>query len=107
MATKIEFTYKNNDYVLEYNRDAIRRMEKDGYNISKLEDMVVTSMEIVFKYAFFKNHKDVFNNDDLLDEIQAMLDDKESLYETLFTMVVETVETLSTSPKNAVKWKKA
>lgn len=109
MATTIEFSYKGEDYVLEYSRRAIVRMEKEGFSFTRAEDSPFTLMSALFRYAFYKNHRRTFDNVELVEEMQGLFTDKEDLYATLSDMVNETVSMLSENPsdtKNAIKWKK-
>ena len=53
MSLKIEFNYEGEDYVLEYNREAIKFMEQKGFSLEKFSDAPATMMDIAFEALFF------------------------------------------------------
>ena len=56
MSLKIEFNYEDKDYVLEYNREAIKYMEQRGFSLDKFTDAPASMMDIAFEALFLKNH---------------------------------------------------
>lgn len=54
--TKIEFDYNGKHYVLEYTAASLKKMERSGVKFSKLDDMVFSAPEILFRGAFYANH---------------------------------------------------
>lgn len=103
MSKQIQFTYKDVDYLLEFNRATIKQMEREGYSVTIAQNMPVTFTDAALKYAFKKNHRDV--NDATIEEIRNALGDKAGLTEYLIEMISEVVESLNDEPKNAIKWK--
>ncbi len=110
MAKSIELDYKGKTYVLEYTRDTIRQMEKEGFNIKEASDgsAPVTMILGLFEGAFKKNHPTV--NPQLIDNMYEDISEKDTLLEALVEMYTEPVEALMSDPdevraKNA-KWKK-
>lgn len=107
MAKQIKFEFEGNSYTLEYNRKAIVEMEKSGVNLQDAEANPFSTYEALIKYAFYKNHKLlVENNPDKIFEIWAELPHKEKLLEALMEMLSESVSFLASEPdeKNAVEW---
>jgi len=54
--TRIEFDANGKHYTLEFNASVMKKMDRDGYGIEKLQGMVFTAPEILFRYAFLANH---------------------------------------------------
>lgn len=54
MSTKLELDYDGEHYVLEYNREAIKLMESNGFKIDEYATKPMTMVEMAFQFAFFK-----------------------------------------------------
>ena len=87
MNKKIEFEYQGVNYTLEYNRDAIRYMEGEGLNIDEVQSKPLTMIEILWKGAFFKNHKTEKINK--IEEIYKCIPNKTELHNALSQMFYE------------------
>lgn len=96
--TKIKFTYKDIPYVLEYNRDAIKRMESVGFSFEDFAKKPMFSIEIAFKALFLKNHRKT--SEDTIDEIYDQFKDKEKLISNITIMLNEAYETLLDNENN-------
>jgi hypothetical protein len=92
MSKKIEFDYENNHYVLEYNRDAIKIMEANGFALDEYVKKPMTMIELAFQGAFIMHHKMISRNK--IDEIFEHFKDKQSLNSQLLIMVDETYKSL-------------
>lgn len=92
MNKKIEFTYKGKDYVLEYNRNAIRLMESQGFNADKFTEQPMTMVELAFEGAFVKNHAKTTRAE--VEEIYSLFKNKRDLINQLIVMIQETYSTL-------------
>lgn len=106
MSKKIEFEYQNKSYCLEYNRDAIKWMESQGFNYSEFVKKPITMSEIAFQGAFVMNHKNIRMAE--IQEIYESLADKTVLNTTLLEMVQETIDDLYSDKKEDGKnvgWK--
>ena len=105
MSKVIEFKYQDTDYCLEYNRDVIKIMEKQGFNYDKFREMPMNMYDIAFQGAFLKNHRNI--RVQTINEILDNLDDKMGLLNTLMEMIQETYEDFSTNKDDGknVKWK--
>ena len=106
MSKKIEFEYEDKKYVLEYNRDAVKVIENQGFDINKFTDKPMTMIDLAFKGSFIKNHRNEKNAK--VEEIYANMGDKESLAKTLLEMIQETYDTLFEEQEDKAKnigWK--
>ena len=90
--SKIAITYENNTYELEFNRNAVRMMEGQGFNIEELTKQPVTMIPMLFYGAFSKNHTGIKRN--LVEKIFDSLSDKQGLIGVLVEMYAETISTL-------------
>lgn len=106
MSRKIEFEYEDKKYVLEYNRDAIKIIENQGFNINKFTESPMTMLDLAFKGAFIKNHRNEKNVK--VEKIYEDMGDKEELAKVLLEMIQETYDTLFAENKDKTKniaWK--
>lgn len=92
MSKKIEFEYEDKKYVLEYNRDAIKVIENQGFDFNSFTEKPMMMLDLAFKGAFIKNHRQTKNVK--VEEIYNMMADKETLAKTLLEMIQETYDTL-------------
>ena len=106
MSKKIEFKYQDTDYCLEYNRDAIKIMEKQGFQFDEFMKKPMTMGDLAFEGSFIKNHRTVKKS--TIDEIFNGLTDKNKIIMTLLEMVQETYEDLYADNKDEsknIEWK--
>lgn len=106
MNKKIEFDYKEKHYVLEYNRDAIMVMEKQGFDLDQYTSKPMTMISLAFQGAFIKNHRGV--NGATVQEIFDNLGNKEKLSNQLIEMISETYSSLFEDNKSDgknISWK--
>lgn len=106
MNTKIELNYKGVNYTLEYNRDAVKTLEAQGFKVEELLDKPMTNIELMFQCAFIKNHPKTQIN--TISEILAACPDKSNLLVSLKKMIDETYESLLSDPtgdEGNVVWK--
>ena len=96
MNTKINLTYKDVPYTLEYDRMSIKTMEASGFIVDEFIAKPMNNIELAFAGAFIKNHRKTKQS--LIDEIYERCPDKRKLVETLVTMVQETYEALFDDP---------
>ena len=92
MAKTINFTYDGRDYTLEFTRNSIKEMERDGFNIRDLSSKPTFTVELMFAGAFKAHHR--FVKPDVIDAIYKELTDKEKLIIKLVEMYEETILTL-------------
>jgi hypothetical protein len=112
MATKITISYRKNDYVLEYSRNAVKQMEAQGFVLDKIAEQPMTMVPLLVYGAFTKNNKGIKRS--LVDEIYEHITDKigdgeNGFIHALLEMYAETVNTLtdneSVDEGNRAVWK--
>lgn len=106
MSKKIEFKYQDTDYCLEYNREAIKLMEKQGFRFDEFIEKPMTMGDLAFQGAFIKNHRNI--RVQTINEIFERMKNKNQLISTLLEMVQETYEDLYSDNKDESKnteWK--
>lgn len=98
MNTKVNLTYKNVTYTLEYNRMAVKLIESEGFELERFSKQPMSMIELAFKGAFYKNHRKLSQS--LLEEIYANSENKDKLIEVITTMITECYTSLMESPKD-------
>ena len=112
MASKITITYKKNDYVLEYSRNAVKQMESQGFVLDQISDKPMTMVPLLVYGAFMKHNRGIKRDlvDEIYDHLTAKLGDEENGFiHTLLDMYADTVNTLtnnnSSDEGNVATWK--
>lgn len=54
--TRIEFDYGGTHYKLEYTANALKKLERAGVKFSKIDEMIFSAPEVLFRGAFYANH---------------------------------------------------
>lgn len=107
MNKKIEFEDNGKKYVLEYNREAIEVMERQGFSASEMTTKPMTMLPLAFQGLFYKNHKDVRKS--FIDECYNRFSNKKELIEVIAEMISETYNTLTSDTtedeKGNLDWK--
>ena len=112
MATQITITYKKQEYVLEYSRNAVKQMEQQGFVLDKIAEQPMTMVPMLVYGAFVKNNKGIKRS--LVDEIYEHISDKigdgdNGFIHALLEMYAETVNTLTDNDEidegNRAVWK--
>ena len=103
MSKKLTFSYDGKDYTLEFTRNSIRQMERQGFVIDEVDKKPMTNLPALFAGAFIANHNTVKR--DKIDKIYDLMNDKTKLFSALTEMYGETLETLMESPDEGnVAW---
>ena len=100
MSKKIVVELKGNEYTLMYTRNAIKKLEADGFSFADIEDRPVTSMDMVIGHAFATKHpylKDKEINE-LLDELYDTYNVQE-IFETLTEMMMQAIPNFNKDEK--------
>ena len=96
--SKINLTYGNKEYVLEYNRQSVKTMENQGFVLEDLTKKPANMIPLLFSGAFIKNHSGKGGvSRKVVDEIFDGIDDKTALMEALMEMYAETLGSLTDS----------
>lgn len=98
------FTYKDNEYTLEFTRNTVMETERMGFDMEKLDSAPVTSLTLLFRGAFLAHHRTltIAEVDDILTHI-----DKDGLLPALGRLYMEAITPLLENEehsKNAIKW---
>lgn len=106
MAKQINFEYKGKEYCLEYTRESVKQMEREGFVASDIVTKPMLSLPKLFAGAFKAHHR--FDaKQKLIDEIFDTLTNKGALVEKLAEMYNDPVEALLEDcgdEKNATMW---
>lgn len=113
MSTKINISYDNRDYTLEFSRATAGQIEDQGFVLEQLTEKPVKMIPLLFYGAFLKHNRGIKRN--LVDEIFDNLvgksgnDGENGLIAILAEMYAETVQTLTEDKPadegNAATWK--
>lgn len=97
MNTKINLTYNDVNYTLEFDRMTVKLLENVGFKMDEFTDKPMNNVELVFKVAFVKNHPKLQSN--IIDEIFNKCPNKTELVATLGAMIKETYDSLLADPE--------
>lgn len=98
MAKQLKFRYKDNDYVLEFNRKTVSTLERNGFKVKELFDFPNVNLPLLWAGAFLANHKRTKR--EVIDEIFENIPDKENIISKLYEMYLEPTEALFDEPEN-------
>lgn len=105
MAKTLIFTYKGNDYTLEFTRRTIQQMERSGFVASDIDNKPMTTLPALFAGAFLAHHR--FEKREVIDDIYAHMPNKEELIGKLAEMYNEPIMSLMEEPEDKsgnVEW---
>ena len=97
MAKQITFSYKGQDYTLEFTRRTVQDMEREGFLVEDVQAKPMSALPALFAGAFKAHHR--FIRRDLIDEIYQSMPDKEKLIGKLAEMYNEPIMTLLSEPE--------
>ena len=100
-AKSIKIEYKGETYILEYSKRAITIMEDNGFRLSDIDDKPMTSLLLLFKGAFIKNHRTV--SEALVEEIYDHCPDAEKMVSALMEMYMQAFEGVRTEDDDSKK----
>ncbi len=117
--TRIEFDYGGKHYKLEYTANSLKKLERAGVKFNKIEDMVFTAPEVLFRGAFYANHpaekeqtiREIYNSlkrtaDDMEKEVDEEGREVDFLMQTVADMISECVDELTgRGEQGNVAWK--
>lgn len=105
MAKQIKLTYEGREYILEFTRRTVARMERNGFIAADAETKPMTTLPALFKGAFLAHHP--FVKDDVINSIYDKMPNKEKLIGTLVEMYSEPIQALMEDPEDSegnVEW---
>ena len=102
----ITFTADGVDYTLEYTPRTIRKMEQEGFDFTKMENMVINVPYELFRGAFISRHNYVpkEERDRLYELLVNENEDGQNLLECLSEMLKDEIEFITNKPKGNVSW---
>lgn len=107
MNKKIEFEKDGEKYVLEYTRESVALMEKQGFEVDQLIKKPMLMLPLAFQGLFYKNHRRATKQ--FIDEIYDAFKDKDKLLETIAEMLDECYTSLTEGEKGEdsgnIDWK--
>lgn len=103
---RIRFEYEGDEYVLEFNRNALRMLdERYDFSYNDLEKLQVSKLPDLFYCAFMMHHSNVKRSKS--DEIWDMLGGKEDVIMTLIEMyagVMNSIMESNAEEGKAIAW---
>lgn len=105
MGKQLNFEYKNREYTLEFTRETVKQMEREGFVTSDIVDKPMLTLPKLFAGAFKAHHK-FDTKQKQIDEIFELFKNKQALVEKLAEMYAEPMETLmdDVDEGNAIAW---
>lgn len=106
MAKQINLNYNGKDYCLEYTRETVKQMEREGFVSSDIVAKPMSTLPKLFAGAFKAHHR-YDTKQKVIEEIFDALSNKGALVEKLAEMYSEPMETLMDDcgdEKNAAVW---
>ena len=107
MSKQINFEYKGKEYILEFTRESVKQMEREGFVAGDIVTKPMLTLPKLFAGAFKAHHRfDVKQK--MIDEIFELFKSKQALVEKLAEMYAEPMETLmdddNVDEGNAIAW---
>ena len=107
MAKILSFEFENKEYTLEYTRESVKQMEREGFKSDDIVNKPMLTLPKLFAGAFKAHHKfDVKQKD--IDKMFELFKNKQALIEKLAEMYAEPFETLMDDDNidegNAIAW---
>lgn len=103
MAKQINFSYRDNDYTLEFTRKSVERMERQGFNPNDIVDKPMLTLPQLFAGAFIANHP--YLSKKITDEIFDDIANKSELISKLAEMYNEPlVSLMEDNDEGNVEW---
>ena len=99
MSTKINITYENRTYTLEFTRESVRTMESMGFIADELFTKPALRIPELFYGAFAAHHRGIKRKD--VDRMFNGLQGRSDLIQKLVEMYRDTLNTLMDEPEGA------
>jgi hypothetical protein len=107
MAKQLKFEHNSKEYTLEFTRESVKQMEREGFVANDILTKPMNTLPKLFAGAFKAHHRyDVKQKQ--IDEIFDLFTNKNALVEKLAEMYHEPFETLMDNENvdegNAIAW---
>ena len=107
MGKQLNFEYNKKEYTLEYTRESVKQMEREGFVASDIVEKPMLTLPKLFAGAFKAHHR-FDTKQKQIDEIFELFSNKQALVEKLAEMYAEPMETLMDNDNidagNAIAW---
>ena len=107
MGKQLKFEHNKKEYTLEYTRESVKQMEREGFVASDVLDKPMLTLPKLFAGAFKAHHR-FDTKQKQIDEIFELFTNKQALVEKLAEMYAEPMETLMDDENidagNAIAW---
>lgn len=105
MGKQIKFEHNDKEYTLEYTRESVKQMEREGFVAGDIVTKPMLTLPKLFAGAFKAHHK-YDTKQKQIDEIFELFTNKQALVEKLSEMYAEPIETLmdDVNEGNAIAW---
>lgn len=107
MSKTITIPYNGCEYTLEYNRDAVKLMERAGFDIDLIRSKPLTMLPMLFEGAFHMHHRRA--DKDVIRKMFEKIKGKDELMTALIEMYNEPLNALFDEPEDSegnVEWGK-
>lgn len=106
MTKQLNFEYKGKEFILEYTRESVKQMEREGFSVRDIASKPMLSLPKLFAGAFKAHHRfDVKQKQ--IDEMFELFKNKEALLEKLAEMYSAPMDEMFDDPVdegNAIAW---
>ena len=105
MAKQLNFEYNGKEYTLEYTRESVKQMEREGFVAGDIVNKPMLTLPKLFAGAFKAHHR-FDTKQKQIEEIFDLFTNKGALIEKLAEMYAEPMETLmdDSDAGNAIAW---
>ena len=105
MATTLHIEYEGREYALRYTADALKRLERKGFNFNNLGDKLLTAPEELFCMLFEADYSVVSRSKrlEIFRELCNEDEDGQTLFDAMASMLSEAVDEI-TNPKGKLRW---
>ena len=107
MAKQLNFEFEGKEYTLEFTRESIKQMEREGFVAGDIVNKPMNTLPKLFAGAFKAHHR-FDTKQKKIDEIFELFKNKQALVEKLAEMYSEPMETLmddeAIDQGNAIAW---
>lgn len=97
MNKQIRFSHNGKEYILEYTRKTVERMERSGFVAGDINDKPVSTLPKLFAGAFYANHPYVSQN--IVDEIFMKMTNRNELIGKLAEMFNDPIAAMVNEPE--------
>lgn len=106
MAKQLNFEYKGKEYTLEFTRETVKQMEREGFVAEQIVTKPMLTLPKLFAGAFKAHHR--YEKQKIIDEMFENFTNKTALIEKLAEMYADPMETLmddeAINEGNAIAW---